>query len=143
MVSCPPSSTFLNNFFSETAGLILTKFPLEALLIVRSKAYSRGPDHMAKMAVMPIYSKTSFVSLEKSGTLKLGMNDRQQNVQIIPWKGQICIHICFYRGIIHLYEDNFQRVLLKINFHTVIKDSKFYLPGVIFSYLGLYAYIEP
>ena len=50
-------STFSNFFFLETAGPMEAKFHVEPPWDGGTKICSNGPDHMTKMATMPIYSK--------------------------------------------------------------------------------------
>ena len=50
-------STFSNIFSSETTGPVQAKFHVEPW-DERTKVYSSGPGHMAKMTAMPIYGKT-------------------------------------------------------------------------------------
>ena len=50
-------SVFLNFFPSITTRQIETKFHVEPPWDRRTKAYSNGPGHMTKMAVMPTYGK--------------------------------------------------------------------------------------
>ena len=49
---CPPFSKFL---FSKTALPIKAKFHVESTLERGMKVCINGPDHMMKMATMPIY----------------------------------------------------------------------------------------
>ena len=49
--------TFSNIFFSETAWPIKAKFYVEPPWEGGTKVYIDGPDHMTKMAAMPIYGK--------------------------------------------------------------------------------------
>ena len=50
-------STFSNIFSSETTGPIKLKFYMETPRDPGTKVCSNGPDHMTKMAAMPIYGK--------------------------------------------------------------------------------------
>ena len=60
-VVCRPSSvspsTISNIFSSETTGPIKLKFHMETPWDAGTKVCSNGPDHMTKMATMPIYGK--------------------------------------------------------------------------------------
>ena len=51
---CPP---FSNVFSSETAWPIKAKFYVEPPWEGGTKVYINGPDHMIKMAAMPMYGK--------------------------------------------------------------------------------------
>ena len=68
----PPSSIVvhrphsLNIFSSETTGPIKVKFHMELLQDRGTKVCSNGPDHMTKMAAMPVYGK----NLKKSSSLE-------------------------------------------------------------------------
>ena len=56
----PPSVCrphYLNIFSSETAWPIKVKFHMEPPWDGGTKVSSNGPDHMTKMAAMPIYGK--------------------------------------------------------------------------------------
>ena len=50
-------SIFLNFFFSITTRPIEAKYHMELPLDGGTKVCSNGPDHMTKMATMPIYDK--------------------------------------------------------------------------------------
>ena len=50
-------SIFLNFFSSITTWPIEAKFQVESPWDGGTKAYSNGPDHMTKIAAMPIYGK--------------------------------------------------------------------------------------
>ena len=56
--------TFSNTFSSETAWPIKAKFYVEPPREGGTKVYINGPDHMSKMAAMPIYGK----NLKKSSS---------------------------------------------------------------------------
>ena len=60
----PPSSTFSNINFSETAWPIKAKFYVEPPWEGGTKVCINGPGHMTKMAAMPIYGK----NLKKSSS---------------------------------------------------------------------------
>ena len=64
---CRPHS--LNIFSSETTGHIEAKFHMESPWDEGTKVCSNGPDHMTKMAAMPIYGKNikKSYSLEPNG----------------------------------------------------------------------------
>ena len=47
-----------NIFSSETAWSIKAKFYVKPLGKGGAKVYINGPDHMSKMAAMPIYGKS-------------------------------------------------------------------------------------
>ena len=70
-------STFLNIFSSETTGPIEAKFHMEPPWDGGTKVCSNSPDHMTKMAAMPIYGKNlkkkNFSGTKRPMTLKLGM----------------------------------------------------------------------
>ena len=53
-----------SNVFSETAWPIKAKFYVEPPWEGGTKVYINGPDHMTKMAAMPIYGK----NLKKSSS---------------------------------------------------------------------------
>ena len=57
-------STFSNIFSYETTGPIEAKFHVVPPLDGGTKICSNGPDHMTKMAAMPIYGK----NLKKSSS---------------------------------------------------------------------------
>ena len=57
-------STISNDFSSETAGPIVTKFHIEPPGTLGTKSCSNGPGHMTNMAAMPIYGK----NLKKSSS---------------------------------------------------------------------------
>ena len=59
-------STFSNIFSSETTGPSEAKFHTEPLLNGGTRVCSNGPDHMTKMAAMPIHGK----NLKKSSSLE-------------------------------------------------------------------------
>ena len=50
-------STISNDFFSETAGPIVTKFHIQPPGVLRKNSCSNGLGHMTNMAAMPIYGK--------------------------------------------------------------------------------------
>ena len=56
-------STF-SNIPSETTGSIEAKFHMEPPWDGETEVYSNGPDHMTKMAAMPLYGK----NLKKSSS---------------------------------------------------------------------------
>ena len=60
-------STISNDFFSETTGLIVTKFHMLHSGVRGTKSCSNGPGYMTKMAAMPIYRK----NLKKSSSPEL------------------------------------------------------------------------
>ena len=62
------SSSVVVIFFSETTGLIAVKFHVEPPWDGGTKVCSRDPDHMTKMAAMPIYGNT----LKKSSPEPMG-----------------------------------------------------------------------
>ena len=68
----PPSSVVvrrrhsLNIFSSETTRLVKVKFHMELLWDRGTKVCSNDPDHMTRMAAMPIYGK----NLKKSSSLE-------------------------------------------------------------------------
>ena len=69
-------STFSNLLFSKTAGPIETKFHVKPPWDGGTKVCSRGPGHMTKMAVMPIYNKNPlkiFFGTAGPISTKLGM----------------------------------------------------------------------
>ena len=49
--------------FSKTTGPIEAKFHMESPWDGGTKIYSKGPDHMTKVAAMPIYGKNPKKSL--------------------------------------------------------------------------------
>ena len=53
-------STFSNIFSSETTWPIELKFHMGTPYDGGTKVCSKGPDHMTKMATMPIYGKKTF-----------------------------------------------------------------------------------
>ena len=57
-------STFSNIFSSETSGPIEAKFYMDSPWDGGTKVCSNGPDHLTKMAAMPIYVK----NLKKSSS---------------------------------------------------------------------------
>ena len=57
-------STFSKDFSSETTGPISIKFHMQPLDRGGKKVYIFRPDHMTKMAAMPIYDK----NLKKSSS---------------------------------------------------------------------------
>ena len=66
-------------FSSETTGPIKAKFHMEPPWGGGTKVCSKGPDHMTKMAAMPIYGKNLkkiFSGTKKLMTLKLGMQQQ-------------------------------------------------------------------
>ena len=54
---CRRRQQCLNIFSSETALPIKAKFYMEPPWERRTKVYIKGPGHMTKLAVMPIYGK--------------------------------------------------------------------------------------
>ena len=59
-------STISNDFSSEIAGPIATKFHIQPPGPLGKKSFSNGLGHMTNMAAMSIYSK----NLEKSSSLE-------------------------------------------------------------------------
>ena len=57
MYVCRYVSTFSNIFSSKTTKPIEAKFHMEPPWDEGTKVYSNGPDHLTKMAAMPIYGK--------------------------------------------------------------------------------------
>ena len=108
--ACRPHS--LNIFSSETTGPIEAKFHVESPWDGGTKVCSNGPDHMTKMAAMPIYGK----NLKKSSSLEpkgwcpwnlvcsIGYSSTTKFVQMMtqgwPWpilqQGQIWSLVLFY-----------------------------------------------
>ena len=70
-------STFSNFFFLETTRPIEAKFHVDPQWDGGTRIYSNGPDHMTKMATMPIYGKNMkkffFSGTKRLMTLKLCM----------------------------------------------------------------------
>ena len=65
-------STFLNFVSLEIARPIEARFLVEPPWDGRTKVCSNGPDHMTKMAVMPIYGKNKFLKNLLLWNLKMG-----------------------------------------------------------------------
>ena len=69
----------LNTFSSENTGPITVNYHLELLWDGGTQVCSNGPDHMTKMAAIPIYGKNLkqifFPGTKRPMTLKLGIHD--------------------------------------------------------------------
>ena len=74
---CVCMSTLSNIFSSEMTGQIKAKFHMKPPCGGGTKVYSNGPDHMTKMAAIPIYGKNLkqlfFFGTKQPMILKLGM----------------------------------------------------------------------